>query len=278
MKIKNLFLTALIFSSTAFSKSADELYEEAASLFSFNELTKAEALMKQACEANSDKACVYLGKGYFIGERLAKDDKLAENFLQKACDNKFGEGCFELANLYDSLSKVLEPDNPQRKEYWAKRQALRHQSCELNYQRGCVIVKKSQIFNVVYNLDKYVREALDKAIAEGKKPILGSEIKNPQELALNILNSEGKMNSDWDYVDKVELLGSFKKGSESGIEVVMGNLAEPEIHGLTINFKRDLYGYWTCKINPAKAQNWTNSLMPEQRQLRAICTVSSVQP
>ena len=270
---KLALIGSLIINTNVFAKSADELYEEAAALFSTNDLVKGAEAMNRACNAKSDKACLEIGKSYAKGDKLEQDMKKAEQYLQKACDAQLGEGCFELAKLYDALSKDLDADNPQRKEYWAKRQKLRAETCKLNYNRGCQIVKKSQILNTVYNLDKYTTKHIDNAINEEKTPILSSKAANNSEYPLNIIKADGSMADEWDYVEKVDLLGTFGKAEESGISMVMGNAAEKDLHGVVITFQRDFYGHWTCKIDPTKAIAWNAVYMPEQRQLKVICTI-----
>jgi TPR repeat protein len=87
---------------------------------------RAEYYLYEACKKNDGKACDYLASFYAgMGPVNKRDQKKADKYRQKACDNDWAAACYALGGIHLAH---------QRKE-----QAIAHfkKACELGLQQAC---------------------------------------------------------------------------------------------------------------------------------------------
>ena len=72
------------------------------------DLAKAKDLFTRACDGGEMNGCYGLGRLYYGGLGVTKDNQQALNLWQKTCDANISQGCYNLAFLYvsgDGVSK-----------------------------------------------------------------------------------------------------------------------------------------------------------------------------
>ncbi len=132
MKVFVSFIFIIMFSSSAFSASNEEMYKTANELSRIGEFEKAVELYINACNNGVAYACKEVAGLLDIGMGVEASHAQAITYYDKACQLKDGESCFNMANIYflGSHDPEIAPDEHKSFEYHYK-------SCSFNFGMGC---------------------------------------------------------------------------------------------------------------------------------------------
>ena len=104
---------------------------------------KAFELYTKACDGGYAKSCHNLGYFYYKGEATKQDYYKANELFKKACDNDISTSCYNLGNSYNYGEGIKQDINTAKELYY--------KSCNLGYQTGCEsymkLNKKPKNFN-----------------------------------------------------------------------------------------------------------------------------------
>ncbi len=111
-----------------------ELFDLGVKSIEARDYIQAKKYFEKACDLKYGGGCFNLGRLYYYGEGVEKDFKKAFALFEKACDLNNSGGCGTLGMLYE-FGQGVEKNLTKAAYFYSK-------ACKLGFQKTCEILKE----------------------------------------------------------------------------------------------------------------------------------------